>query len=234
MMIYVGEITRRRHVAPEYRTPMYSFATWWYGFGVALGGFALFNILALLGIDEPALNLSVVLTQGLAGALALTGLGFYMAFLYWGRRVPLWPFALFATFFFAMHIYRSVSVAPFTIEVGRWQALPAAADPVREAAFRSVSHAVAFPLLIIILLYGSLFFRSHDKLVRYRIGLVTGAFLLMASVVLIGGVAAPDAWRAALYQGGAFLAALLVLVAYQPPPWIRRLLDGKTEGGVAA
>lgn len=235
LYLWVGRIVLDRQLRGDARSANRLFAVWWISLGalyVTLPGYTL--LYRFLGSQDLALAVTYINAILLLIVLAAWGLINYLLYLYTGKT----------TWWVASSVFYGALALAFLYLIA-WL------DPIGFSATGSIVYAresplgpsiaigLAFsvPILLAALAYGSLLFRVQDPLPRYRIALVAGGFLLQfgwsaTSSALQLSRKYPDSIGLALFGNAiAILAAVAILLAFRPPPAVRRRLDAATLGG---
>ncbi|MCI4351546.1 MAG: hypothetical protein L3K15_08565 [Thermoplasmata archaeon] len=223
--VFLGWRLAQRPVSPESRLPARQFAIFWLGlaFVTAIGGIE--SLIAVATVPPLALVLALLYAELPLLCLVLWGLVGYLIFLFSGRTfvVPL-TVAYAAMGAFLVALIALAQPDGVTIMQG--------AVGVHTATTFSAPYVILLvvglilPEIVGAILYFTLAFRTKDATVRYRITLVSwsliawfGLGLLNLGTLLGGGLAAQVFARSL----GVF-AALVILLAYYPPAWIRTRL----------
>jgi hypothetical protein len=221
---YVGRVlSQRRSDSRDARLAWTFFVVWWYALaGTTLSG-AILSLLGALGIANPPLFTTITLMNLLAICVALHGLMFYLLYLFTGNRRLLGPLTLFYIAYFAFIVYYVQASNPVGVEVNRWSATLEYQNQFRGPLFLIVLLLLVFPQIIGSLAYFMLFFRVKTATQKYRILLVSWSIIiwfLSAFLAGISGLSQQDWWQVASRLIG-LAAALAILIAYQPPSWIK-------------
>lgn len=222
---YVSAIIAQRNISGEEKWANLSFAAWWGLLAVSTGLPLILAVLAWTSLAnfEVAVFLSAV--SLLVTVIALACLLFYLLYLYTGRLTVAWPiigFHLFLWLFFAyltlFWMHPSGLDGGGAIEYGR---------PLEGPMLWAALGGLLGPVILAAVAYGSLFFRLKSKAARYRVALVSSAFLLWFGVAAGGVVAGvSDAtWWPIVSRTVAMIAPLLVILAYRPPRIVSRRLN---------
>lgn len=220
----VGWAIGRRESGPTSHVALLSFAAWWAALAIYLviqGGLTLLAAGSL--VDDVALGTWYAASRWVTIpvlCLGVWGLTSYLLFLYTGdRRVFAWVggfYALVSVMFFAAHFS-----ADGPVEVQAW--LVTVDDT--GSLYRLVYLFVGLPPVGAAIAYLGLLRHVETRSQRYRIVLVAGSILAYVGSGLVARMAAGDlAIFVTLVLFGA-LAAAAGLLAYYPPPGLRRWLE---------
>ncbi len=220
---YLGWRIGQRPLTSGIRLPGFQFSLVWYSLAALQSIAALESLWAAVALPPLALVLTLFHLKTLIACVLIWALVSYLIFLFTGRSY-LWPISIIYAGSYVVLQYLIEASGPYTVTL-TYGAVGLAA--------RSVSPGGGFLIGLVALLivpevvgaalYFSLFFRTTDRTLRYRIGLVSWALLLWFGVsVTVGGV--DDLGPVILTRLVGLLAALMVLVAYFPPRAIRKRL----------
>ncbi len=224
---YVGRVlSSRRQTTPGASMAWSMFVTWWYALALAtlMGG--LLSLFGAFGIIGLPLFTTITILNLLTTCVALTGLLFYLLYLYTGKATLIWPVGIFYFLYYGLLIYFLEASNPIGVNVNRWNTTMQYQNQylIHGPLLLIVYMLLVFPQIIGSLAYFMLFFQVKAKTQRYRILLVSWSIIiwfLSAFLVTIAGLAQQDWWQIA-NRLIALGAALTILFAYQPPSWIRR------------
>jgi hypothetical protein len=219
---YVGNRMARRPVSWEGRLAAAQFAIFWYALAAVETIAAFESLWAVVAFPPLPLVLTLLHFQIIVLAVLLWGLVGYLVYLYTGRNhvVPLT--IVYATSYFVLEYFINASSPDgITVVYGT--------VGVHYASVAPVPLLVAAVILLIVpeivgaLLYFSLFFRTRERTLRFRIGLVSWGLVLWfggSTAVSSGaGLAGLVASRAL-----GLTALAMILIAYFPPAAIERRL----------
>jgi hypothetical protein len=199
------------------------FALWWSSAAAVILLSASPTILSLFG--TPSIALIVAINYVLAAPLAagLCGLLYFLLYVYTGRRGAILPLAVAYAAFFAFEVWYFAQFAGRHLETTPWQVRTVSdvQPPVLLRAFFGA--LVALPALVAAVGYGALLRRVHAPEQRYRVLMISAAFVVWFAPLLAAYVAGLDqvAWFPLVYQVPGLVAAGLIVAAYRPPSWLR-------------
>lgn len=228
---YVGTLMARRVVqAPDGRLAMRMFAMWWLGLSVYTVITALPTAAAAFGFTNPALQATLTFVGLVPLLLALWGLLYYLVFIFTGRRRYLVPLGLLHLALLVFFTWLVVLMDPTGVDVRMWNVQLQYAHPLEGGLLFVALAAILGPVLLAALAYGTLFFRTDDRTSRYRIGMVSGAFVFwFGSSAIASALGVGDfVWWPIVTKFIGVVAALIVLAAYRPPPPVARALGIST------
>lgn len=221
LLAYAGALVLRRAADGELRFALRMFATWWFAAAtvVLLGGS--YTLLALVGITDVRLHLAVSYLTAFPLAIALWALLYYLIYIYTGRRSAIWPLSVAYALFLVFELYYFASFGERALVENAWNVRLEGEHP---PTWMGLTFAIllAVPVLGVVIAYGLLFFRAPDAEHRYRVGLVSGAFLLLFGAVLLGYALGWDRepWFPFVYEVPGLIAAAMIVLAYKPPAWV--------------
>lgn len=222
---YVGTVlSRRQSSSPDTRLAWRLFVAWWYALAASTLSGAMLSLLGAFGIAGLPLFITVTLMNLLATCVALYGLMFYLLYLFTGNRKIIVPLSVFYVAYYAFLVYFIQASIPVSVNVGRWNATLAYQNQIRGPLFIVALSLLVFPQIIGSLAYFTLYFRVKTATQRYRILLVSWSIIfwfLSAFLASISGLAQYDWWQIVSRLIG-LIASLAILLAYQPPLWIKR------------
>jgi hypothetical protein len=222
---YVGFRVSRRRVDAGKQLAAAMFTAWWWGLAAQTLLAATWNALAAFGVLNEDLYVAATHFSIVLIALALGGLLFYLLFLFTGKTFwwkPLvWAYGayiLYLIYFIRSHDPRGYVARGWSVAVDYGE--PLRDDPL----YLLVVLLLVGPQTIAAALYFSLFFRTREPTLRYRIALVSGSlftWLISILAASASGFSDSPAWQVISRTIG-LLAALTVLAAYFPPAFVRR------------
>lgn len=227
LFVYVGGLMRHRVVhSPESKRAMTRFSVWWYGLGVLTLMNAARTLLAVLGIVDVRTHAILNDLTAIPLIALLWGLVSYLAYVYTGRREAFAVVTALHAVIFAFYAYVVVLLEPISVTLGDWGVPIQYASGIGPGLVAAILATMLAPTVVAALGYGSLYFRTRDPSVRYRIGMTSGAFLLWFGSAGVGAATVLHTWYwwplAARLIG--LVATVMILVAYKPPAWLRARL----------
>lgn len=224
LYLYIGSVLRRRTVSADGRLANGMFVLWWQAVG-AIGLLGV-GVMALYIADSLPLWLyrsyTTLVLLGLF--VALWGLQFYLVYLYTGSRRPFVPLGVFYGLLFVGTLaLLEYLPSPERIVDNGW-ALKTEPEIELDPLFGLVFVLlVVGPQLVAAIAYARLFSKTRDRTQRYRIALVTGSIIVwFGSGIVATGAQVSDALSYQLFSRlVGIVGALVILVAYKPPRWVR-------------
>lgn len=224
LYIYIGRVVRRRAVSAEARLANGMFAMWWH----SLGGLGLLGALVMVVYLADGLEIwmyQAYITFVLLGLfMALWGLQFYLLYLYTGSRRWFLPLAAFyAALFLATEGLIEYIGPPEEITDNGWQLQRLPEAELGQAFSLAFSALIIGPALVTAIAYARLFRKTQDRTQRYRIALVTGAIIVWFGSSVVGAVLDVTqslGWQLFSRVIG-IVGAVVILMAYKPPKWVR-------------
>lgn len=222
---YVGRVlSRRRSSTPDSRLAWRLFVTWWYALAVATFFGALLNLQGAFGITSLPLFTTMNFMNLLATCIALYGLMYYLLYLFTGNRKLLGPLSVFYALYYMLIVYYVQANVPVSVSIERWRTTLVYQNEIRGPFFLLLLLLLVFPQIIGSLAYFMLYFRVEVVTQKYRILLVSWSIIiwfLSTFLASISGLGQYDWWQIVSRLIG-LGAASSILVAYQPPAWIKQ------------
>ena len=224
---YVGRVLSRRRVAsPDARLAWTLFVVWWYGLASTTLIGALLSLLGAFNIVDLPLFITLTQVNLLTICVALYGLMYYLLYLFTGSQRLFLPLTFFYIAYYILIVYYVQSRMPVGVTLGRWNATLQYAQDPGGPLFVIALLLLIFPQVIGSLAYFTLYFRVKTVTQKYRILLVSWSIIiwfLSSFLASIAGLSTQDWWQVTSRLIG-LAAALTILLAYDPVPWIRRRL----------
>lgn len=217
---WVGVLMLRRPAdGQDARLALGLFSVWWFGLALVTALGAARSLLAAAGIVDVPLHQALSVLGVVPLVAALWGLVYYLLYVYLGRRSLLWPVTVFHAILLLGFLYLVVWLQPTAVEVRDFGVGFTYARELQGALVSVALFGILGPALLASVGYGSLLFRTTDRTARYRIGMVSGAFLLWFGTSALSSPLGFSTWYwwpvAARVVG--LVSTLLVLAAYVPP-----------------
>jgi hypothetical protein len=221
---YVGRVLSRRHASSvDSRLAWRLFVVWWYALAAATFFTAMLSLFGAFGITDLPVFITFTLMNLLATCVALHGLMFYLLYLFTGNRKLLGPLTVFYILYYMLLVYYVEASIPVNVTVERWRTVLVYENQIRGPFYLLLLLLLAFPQIIGSLAYFSLYFRVEPVTQKYRILLVSWSIIIWFLSTFLGsiaGLAQYDWWQIVSRFIG-LGAALSILLAYQPPAWIK-------------
>lgn len=224
LYIYIGRVVRMRKVSPDARLANGMFVLWWHSLGGLgfLGAAVMATYLA--GRLEIWMYQAYITFLLMVLFLALWGLQFYLLYLYTGSKRWFMPLAAFyAALFLATEGLIEYIGPPETITDNGWQLKTLPEVELGTAFNLAFSALIVGPALVTAIAYARLFRKTQDRTQRYRIALVTGAIIVWFGSSVIGTALDINqglGWQLFSRIIG-IVGAVVILMAYKPPKWVR-------------
>ncbi len=221
----VGVKVGASDLAPDERRAVNMFKAWWHALAGITYISAVFLLVGAFGtISLPVFEVLLYFELGII-CLALWGLTYYLVFLFTGKAAWFWPMGVFYVLLMVWLFYLIVQSDPNAVVVEKWQVtLEYANEDLLGGSFTFIFLALFIgPTLLGAIGYFTLFFRTKEPKARYRIGMVSLSLIVWLGsgiVANILGINEQDWWRLSS-RVISVAAALVILMAYQPPAWIR-------------
>ena len=218
----VGDLTVAPREGPRERWGVTLFATWWIALGVAFGFQGFSSLLYALGLYAVTLQVTIVLGTMAALAVGLCGLSYSVTYMLTGRRL-LAPLAAYHAALLAAFVVLLALSRPDGVVSASWGARLTVEQP---HPLMPILLAVLFvPPLgagLACLAFARRLAPSHARTRFFAVGLSVLLLSMTAMALEVPGDAAQP-----LRPVGPLLlllAAVAVVVAYEPPRWLRRAL----------
>lgn len=227
VFVYIGYRMAQRVKSGRFEGAGRAFVLWWAGVAgfVFLGAFA--SILAATGVTALGVFVAWRVFSYLALCAGAGGLVYYLLYLYTGRRGFMVPVAVFYTLIFLALLVQVIASVPLALEGQRWRV-----DLVYETPFGAPYYLLLalliLPTTVGALAYFLLFFKTEDRLRRWRIALVSWSIAVWGLSSLLARIAENDWWQMFTRAGLGLFAALVILIAYEPPAGLRKRLMHQT------
>lgn len=222
---YVGRVLSRRQASSDQsRLAWQMFIVWWYALAATTFSGALLSLLGAIGIVGLPLFIAVTLVNQLATCVALFGLMYYLLYLFTGRRNLLVPLACFYVAYYVLLIYYVQASGPIQVSVERWRTMLVYENQITGPFFIILLLLLVFPQIIGSFAYFTLYFRVKNPTQKYRVLLVSWSIIiwfLSAFLASVAGLSQADWWQVMSRLIG-LGAASAILLAYQPPVWIKQ------------
>jgi hypothetical protein len=202
------------------------FIVWWYALAGASFTTGIINLLGAIGQVDLPLFLAFSQVGLLALCVALCGLTYYFIYLFTGSRKALTPLIIFYLSSFTVLMYFVNSSDPTSISIKRWGVTMEYSQQPSGLMIALVVILLVFPQIIGGLAYFTLYFRVKDPTQKYRIAVVSWSILLWFLSSFLEPIAALsqyDWWQIFSRLIGLGVA-FAILMAYQPPNWIKNRL----------
>jgi hypothetical protein len=222
---YVGRVlSRRRSSTADSRLAWRLFVVWWYALASSTVISAVLSLLGGFGIIGLPVFTTFTLLNLLAICVALYGLVFYLVYLFTGSRKVLGPLSVFYVGYYTFLVYYVQASIPVDVAVKRWTAALIYENQLRGPIYTVALLLLLMPPILGGLAYFMLYFRVESMTQKYRVLLVSWSIViwfLSASIASFGGFSESDGWQIISRFIG-LGAAFAILVAYQPPSWIKQ------------
>lgn len=221
---YVGLLTIRRRIGGEGQLASTLFGVWWFLLASLQGVTGILRALAWAEVLTLELYTAVVyLSMGILSA-ALWALVYYLFYLLSGSRRVLVPITAFYSLYYAALLYVVAYQTPASLQVDAWSIRLEYERTIAGIPLALTMLALLLPPVVGALGYARLFFHAEDPTQRYRIGLVSATIAVWFGIAILAWVveASTLPWWRVVERLIGLGAALVIYLAYRPPPWIRR------------
>lgn len=160
----------KRPYTPDVKNAGIAFALAWVMLAVMAGSDSLRILVALFAETDVALYAAVVQTGVIATALMIAGFGYYVLFIWTGRKWTLLPLAAYGLFHAVFYLYRIHLRTPNGIETSAWGTAMTFQDAPTQSLAAPISTYATFyaPPVLLALLFLSLLFRFGHSEQRLR------------------------------------------------------------------
>src|ERR1051325_4732746 len=176
---YVGGLVRSRTPTdPDATLANRLFAVFWFGLASINVLGAIRNVLAVAGVLDVTWHTGIGFLSIVPLVALLWGLTYCLSYIYTGKRWLFAPLTAIHAVLLAGFCFLVWWMQPKGVTVSDWSVT---VDYVRHPGGPLVGlliFTILGPVLLLSMGYASLYFRTDDPTARYRIGLVSGAFIL--------------------------------------------------------
>lgn len=233
--LLVAGLLGRRRVAGDLAVPARMFQAWWELIGVNKIASALAGLGAAAGWVSDPVYVAMIYLNVVILCISLWSLLSYFTYLRNGPpAIRTWIIILYSAYYLLL-TYHITAGGPIGAEIGPWRASLAnqgGAPPLRQLAVLTL---LVLPETIAAVSYLLLVFRVRDRTARFRIALVSIGILAWTATILLVALPAfessPGVQVASKLIGIA--GALLCVLAYLPPRWLRTRLRVESIAGPA-
>jgi hypothetical protein len=222
---YIGwRLSRREVASTQARLAWIFFTIWWHGLAASTLISGMLSLFGALDLTSLPLFITANHVSVLVSCLALLGLVYYLIYLFTGNSRTLLPLAIFYGIFYVLLVYYDAASDPVGVTVERWNAFISYRVPMTGLFLTLLLIMLLVPQILGGLAYFTLYFRVPQVTQKYRILLVSWSIIIWfvsPVIALAGGALEQDGWQISSRTIG-LAAALTILMAYQPPRWIRQ------------
>lgn len=221
---YVGLITLRRATSDDDgRRAVRLFAIWWLGLAALTVAGVVRIALYVAGVTDLTTHLLITNASVLLLVAVLWGLVSYLAYIYLGTRRVFLPVTLFHVALLGFLAYVVLSREATGVTLTATGARIDYATEFSKGVSITLILGIILPAFIAAVGYATLYFRTADRTARYRIAMVSGAFLLWFGSAGVAGIlelGKLEYWPIVSRVIG-LVATLMVLAAYKPPRMVQ-------------
>ncbi|MFA5862003.1 MAG: hypothetical protein WDA16_09955 [Candidatus Thermoplasmatota archaeon] len=236
LYLWVARIILMRHLEGDTKKANTLFGVWWLALGIVFLFAPLFSVLPqIVGYRNLAFSVSLLNALLVLIVVAAWGLVYYLVYLYSGNPRWFWPLTAFYVLLAFGLLYLVAWLNPNGFKESG--ALSFEREQLTGAPQIGIGLLFSLPVVIAALAYGSLFFQVEGAAAKYRIGLVSGGFILQfgwstLSSLLQLSQRYPEAdWLPLVSNVLGVVAALCVLIAFRPPRALRQRFGLPEPGG---
>lgn len=219
---YVGALTLRRETSDaDARRAVRLFGVWWFSLAAITVIGTLRTLLVVADATQPALHQAISWLTIVPLVAALWGLVSYLLYIYTGDARAFTLSTIFHAGLLAALVYIVAERPVTSVALGDYGVRLEYSSELGAAVTAVLSGAILLPVLGAAIGYATLYFRTKDRSARYRIAMVSGAFIFWfgsvgaASALKLNAIA----WWPVASRVIALIATLMVLAAYLPPRW---------------
>lgn len=221
---YVGRrLSERLISSAEAKLAWQFFVLWWYGLAATtlIGG--LLSLFGAFGVTDLPVFVTATFINIQLSCVALLGLFYYLIYLFTGNSRWLPLLAILYFIFYILILYEITASDPEGVSLERWSTA---------LVYRVPLTGTFFTILVVLLFasqifggfaYFTIYFRVPDVTQKYRILLVSWSIIiwfLTPFMGIAGSLEQQDWWQIVSRLIG-LAAALMILVAYFPPGWLK-------------
>jgi hypothetical protein len=224
---FIGRRLGGREVPnPDDQLAWLAFRVWWYALAASTLLSVITTLFAGLGAASILLYQVLSLLNLLSLSIALWGLLYYLVYVYTGRQTLAVPIGVFYFLCFVSLVAFIIYLNPVGVEMGDWSATILYERQAGPAYVTLLLFALILPPLLASLAMLALAFRVADRSQKYRSSLVSLGIIIWFGVSLLAsllGLNELPLWPL-MSRFISLAAALIILWAYFPPPFIRTRL----------
>lgn len=220
--LYLGWRLSRRKVSPQTRLPAVQFSLFWVCLAAASAITGFESLVAAFQAPSLAVVLTLLYLEVLILCLLLWALIGYLTFLYTGRQYILSLAALYGLLYVLL-LYFVTASGPDTVTVTLGVVGLGYQTQVGGPILGVLLLILVVPEFLCSILYFSLFFRTRDPTVRYRVLLVSWSLLgwFTLSFVNLGARLGGGLMAEALSNSLGLVTAAVIILAYYPTHGLR-------------
>ncbi len=216
LYFFVGRAVLDPEASRAERWARNAFGLWWFALAARTVREGAGNLLVVMGIEDVALHTSLEYLSLVFLFVGLTGLMYYLLYLYIGRTWVLYPIAAFYGVFLFLGFYVTNLRNPTGLDVGTWSVELEHASAVSPLLLDILLGALLVPLVIAVFLYLLLHAVVAAPVQKARIRWVGGALLFWFASV---GIAVATNLNELVYWGFisrvvAGIAAVAILYSF--------------------
>ncbi len=239
--LVVGILVSRREVSREERLAVRMFTAWWYALagltivsGLANNGGLLGVVTAIAGTAAitPSVASRFVLAWLLLSCVALWGLLGYLVYLFRGKSHAA-PLGAFYAGLFVVFTLVALRESPQGVVVSQFGVRVVNLYPVAGWVLIVLLLFLVLPQIVGAIAYASLYRQVEDPAARYRVASVSASLVAWIGLSFLAAalrVETTDGWLV-FARFLALASATAILIAYAPPPFIRRRLRAHPGSG---
>jgi hypothetical protein len=237
VFVFLGWRLSQRVVARSARLPLAQFATFWFGLALTTGFGGFESAWAVFGTPPLGVVVTILYLELLLISILLWGLLSYLVYIFTGRQYLVALSVLYAAVYVTL-LYLIAAAEPQSVTVSLGTVGVTYESAIAGPAVLGVVALILLPEILASLAYFSLYFRTKDRTIRFRVTLVGwGLFLWFSSGLLgLGTTVDPGLAGIVLQHLIALAVAVLIFIAFFPPGLLRERyrISGVDERGEGA
>ncbi len=211
-----------RPVSSDARLASLQFSVFWYALGATAALGAVEAVLAAGGVLTLSVAITISLAEILIDCVFLWAIVDFLVYVYTGKYYLI-PVSAFYALFYVAALYYTVLSHPYELVVRAGLPTLLTVPVTSKLLVDVVDIGLVFPEFVAAFLYLSLLRRTEDRGQRFRITVV--GLGIVAWFGLTFFFPAPTATLGLVRSLLQLIPAVLTLLAYFPPPWIRERLQ---------
>lgn len=230
--LYAGRAFWRTRPKGQRGPAARAFVTYWWAsaaYHLLTAALGLLGAFALTPFD---LFLAARYVAVVLAGTCLTGLAFYVLYLFTGRRAWLWPTIAFYAAVGLSTMYYLNARRPIGVLVEPWKVDLLYSEPLSGVA-TAIVLMLLLPQIVGALAYGTLAWRVREPEQRFRVGVIATAIFVWFASALAAEISREPFWQFVTRPGIGLAVAALVVLAYSPPAFLHKRFPPSEETALA-